>query len=56
MLCRVDALVQCNEPGEFALQSGFGPQLLDPNCTSTHCKLIVQPVLATLAVTVSACI
>ncbi|KAK9793747.1 hypothetical protein WJX73_009450 [Symbiochloris irregularis] len=47
---RVDALVQCNTPGNFSLQTGFGPQQIDPNCTSTHCELITQSVLATLVV------
>ncbi|KAK9804565.1 hypothetical protein WJX73_000182 [Symbiochloris irregularis] len=47
---RVEAFIQCNEPGEFAFQTGYGPQQLDPQCTTTHCELVTQT-LATLIVT-----
>ena len=40
----------CDQPGNYSLQTGYGPMGLDPNCNGTHCELIQQPVIATLVV------
>ena len=47
--CRGDLFVSC-APGNYTLQTGYGPIYQDPNCQSTHCELLQQEVLATLQV------
>lgn len=48
--CRVDAFVQCSDPGNYTLRTGAGPMDNDPECQSTHCQLRRQAVLATFVV------
>ncbi|BDA44392.1 probable multicopper oxidase LPR1 homolog 3 at C-terminar half [Coccomyxa sp. Obi] len=46
---RVDVMVVC-EPGVYSLRTGAGPLGNDPDCGSSHCKLLTQDNLATIVV------
>ena len=49
-LCRVEVLIQC-DAGTYQLQTGQGNfSTQDPGCGSSHCDLVMQPVLATIEV------
>ena len=50
LVCRVELLIQC-DAGTYQLQSGQGEfAIQDPDCASSHCQVIQQPVLATVQV------
>ena len=54
MMCllvhRVEVLIQC-DAGIYQLQSGQGEfATQDPDCASSHCDVIQQPILASIHV------
>lgn len=54
MMClhvyRVEVLIQC-DTGTYQLQSGQGEfATQDPDCGSSHCDVIQQPILASIHV------